>query len=666
MFSTMHALLRKPEKAPYKLGYTPSLLMHLSSGGIPSHEPLDPTAEFDPIDGGHLNVKLGKEFAEQTSWAWMKNAYRIVVDGDLPLLGLPATPPTRLWEEFSQGKFTCGRHAHDFCLFSRYGVLHEVEVRRDFEKKYRNFVAASKFFPVPKKNNKKRAIIDSRDAGALCGKPPPVNLPPVPAVIRTMASSKYFWAADLRHWFYQIPIHTNLQPLFSMRLRNDRNKRMWQMSVLPMGWSWSPFLAQCIAWSIILYRNARDKECLYRPSDIPDHEVPSNLPLRDDGGNVVGQIILWYDNILISCEDEKVAVRWKARILQNALALSAMWGEDSCPPRVSSEVDYIGIHAHYDPATNVTQWCHTSDKCDKALTLSKQLESPSLTPRTISQAVGYAIWDHTLRLRPLAYAHEAIDLLRTYCGQCTVRKSWDATIAVPVEHRRTLQSYLATMQVNAPLSLQAPKSGGSGRVLLLASDAGGEDGLFAGIVRLGSDPESSIAMRRDFPPEIAAADISIKELWAAVLAIETWSDPDCDVILGVDSVVARAHLRHGLGHNKLTNDLLRQLYDSKNYRSLKTMFVYSEDNVADPPSRGDAIIDDQRFWASHRIISGSHVYAHCKKPHRNLMWPCDLMTTLAQDDFLSFRTDWSIIDAEAREILDDLLCSEDSGSDEDN
>lgn len=659
MLPPLQVQLPAPPSTPAALGYSPTLLMHLSSGGFSCQEPLDPSAEFDPIDGGKFNVKLGKSFAEETSWAWMKNAYSVVGDGNMSLLGLSDAPSPRRWSEFPGSKFTCGSHEGDFALFSRYGVMHEIAYNRSMERKYQTFLAASKFFPVPKKNNKKRAIVDSRDAGSLCSKPPPVNLPPVPAVIRNMAACKYFWAADLRHWFYQLPIHENLQPLFSLRLnRKQRRQRMWQMSVLPMGWSWSPYLAQSIAWSIILFRNKRETHCLYQPSDVPDNEIPSHLPIRDSLGTCIGQIFLWYDNILVCCQDESKAIEWKKRIIQNAKALSAMWGADSCPKRVTSTVDYIGIHASHDFQTNHTTWCHTSDKCSKAQALYERLNDSSQTPRIVSQAVGYTIWDHTLRLRPLAFAHEAIDLLRTYCGQCTTLRTWDMPMEVALPHRQILQDFIKPMLSNEPLSLLSPDPDARRRTLVLASDAAGADGQYAGIVKLGSVPGESVAVRCDFPDHIANADISVKELWAAIKAVEMWSDPDCDVILGLDNTVARAQIRHSLGPDSLVNDLLKELYENRNYRTLKTLFIFSEDNVADPPSRGDALIDESRFWATHRILSGSHVYSHQDPKRRNLVWPCDLMSSLAQEDFLSFRAEWSVIGSAARDNLFDLLAAE--------
>ncbi len=56
---------------------------------------------------------------------------------------------------------------------------------------------------------------------------------------------------DLRHWFYQILISTTLQPLFAVRGPKP-TLPVLAFRVLPMGWTWSPYIAQALAWAIIL------------------------------------------------------------------------------------------------------------------------------------------------------------------------------------------------------------------------------------------------------------------------------------------------------------------------------------------------------------------------------------------------------------------------------
>jgi hypothetical protein len=48
---------------------------------------------------------------------------------------------------------------------------------------------------------------------------------------------------DLRHWFHQIKVDPELSRIFGLR----DNEEYWEWATLPMGWSWSPAIAQVLA-----------------------------------------------------------------------------------------------------------------------------------------------------------------------------------------------------------------------------------------------------------------------------------------------------------------------------------------------------------------------------------------------------------------------------------
>lgn len=82
------------------------------------------------------------------------------------------------------------------------------------------------------------------------------------------------------------------------------------------------------------------------------------------------------------------------------------------------------------------------------------------------------------------------------------------------------------------------------------------------------------------------------------------------MVLGIDKAVARAWPRKEFAsgeHAELAKEILELLPDGALFR---TLFLYSEDNIADCPSRNDPILDEYaRYHESRKILSGEYLYA---------------------------------------------------------
>ena len=64
---------------------------------------------------------------------------------------------------------------------------------------------------------------------------------------------------DLRHFFHQRPLGKDIQPFFGLILGRRRKcmrdrARAFLWRTLPMGWSYSPAIAQGIAWQFLAFR----------------------------------------------------------------------------------------------------------------------------------------------------------------------------------------------------------------------------------------------------------------------------------------------------------------------------------------------------------------------------------------------------------------------------
>jgi len=227
---------------------------------------------FDVVNAGHLKVKRLDAFAARHAqrMPWLYMAFLIIVHGQVELLGgtLATTPPTSL-KEFPTNKLTSQELTAHLAEMVEWHILGRGKISDE-----EFYLAVSKLFPVLKKSELFRAIFDSRMAGSLCARSPPVNLCKVKDLITIMCQQLYFWSCDLKHWFYQISIHENLWRLFVVRARRD--SYFYFMRVLPQGWSWSPYIAQCIAWSIILYQRSTSNRCIQsQTSQLTAHQLTS-------------------------------------------------------------------------------------------------------------------------------------------------------------------------------------------------------------------------------------------------------------------------------------------------------------------------------------------------------------------------------------------------------
>lgn len=281
----------------------------------------------------------------------------------------------------------------------------EITTDGDADKFY---TAYGRFFKVPKKNLKARAIVDCTGAGLLWPTPPPVNLPSIATLLGFVGMSRYFWVGDWKHWYYSLPIQCKkLRSLFTVRVRGMESDA--RLQVLPQGWSWSSYLAQAVSWGIILFTSSSSPP-LADPTDVPSSTLPHFIPIRErKTGEVCGCVCVWYDNILVCSYRKEDVQLWLDRIRQNSEELCAHWSDPEPKLEPSRECEYIGICIK---STDLhTSWWHPEKKVAKAL---KLWMSPINTCRIIQRILGVAVWDHMVRLQPLHLIREALNLHSVY------------------------------------------------------------------------------------------------------------------------------------------------------------------------------------------------------------------------------------------------------------
>lgn len=101
-------------------------------------------------------------------------------------------------------------------------------------------------FLVPKKNRTQgRFVTDCRPINRRMARAPPMELPPIGTFVRSLLSADVAAKTDGKSYFYQFALPRRIRRFFKCRLAGRRGRyKDVQLARLPMGWSWSPAIAQ--------------------------------------------------------------------------------------------------------------------------------------------------------------------------------------------------------------------------------------------------------------------------------------------------------------------------------------------------------------------------------------------------------------------------------------
>ena len=163
-----------------------------------------------------------------------------------------------------------------------------------------------------------RAVWNGKMCNTGFRRPKSVNICDPPRVVHILAEKfgnkkLYCVMGDFRHYFYQIPLAKRVSMYFGVVYRKKRpgksTETLWhRLTVVPMGWLWAPYVAQCIAWHILTYA-AEGLEDFF----LPEPEGSSGPPMyRETKGG--GLVFLYYDNVHAYFTDVKEAKAYLKRL----------------------------------------------------------------------------------------------------------------------------------------------------------------------------------------------------------------------------------------------------------------------------------------------------------------------------------------------------------------
>jgi hypothetical protein len=110
------------------------------------------------------------------------------------------------------------------------------------------------------------------------GPAPPINTPTTQDLLDKIArlpelDAKGILTAEIRHWSHQIPVVKAVSHFFAVK----SGTQWFRWRALPMGTSWSPYVAQCFAWCLIidvLATHAKQWPFKLKPTEVVNQPPP--------------------------------------------------------------------------------------------------------------------------------------------------------------------------------------------------------------------------------------------------------------------------------------------------------------------------------------------------------------------------------------------------------
>lgn len=437
-----------------------------------------------------------------------------------------------------------------------------------------------KYFAVPKGEEHSRAIWNGKPLGRISHGPPPVFLPYLPDLLEKLGTYIHdnpgceLLTADFRHFFHQIPTNQVLARFFGVAL--DGKYYCW--TSLPMGWSWSPFVAQSVAWAILL----AGSDDLWELEPGLD-KLPTYVHLKKGGW-----LTVYYDNLFVVCKNADVMKEVMERIRHNCRQFGARikpgsWQHRSWKDLPSEPLEYLGAKISRNGDRLI--WGQIDKKAEKWSrlmidgTLVQDAWKLKWTRREVTQIIGRVICRWILSLEPLCDLVEVIGILQRIAkdrwDERTLSLTEPEQTALASSWRRVLENPWHEMETRRPE-----------REETMATDS---SSLGWGYVIYDSEGKVVEEQGDMWGENQRSWHIFLKEAIVAIDVLMRRSDesPNTRFVIGIDNAAAASALRNRYSGNAFICKRLTalQLKMIKTHCTYEVVGVRSEDNVADTASR---------------------------------------------------------------------------------
>ena len=242
--------------------------------------------------------------------------------------------------------------------------------------------------------------------------------------------------SDFRHWFFQIPLPENCKKLFSVHSGDV----VGEMLAWPMGFSWSPFIAQCIGMAFMAIAITTAGFTPSYPDFLSQDEVPPFWIIKNEVGAIVAFAMIWYDNIIIAASNAPIRDTICRAMRSIAKIINAAWKpqkeqdrnpRDLSDPflRSTSEVAYTGIH--FSMENGSIRWKHLdSNRTRWSTSLATKLSSFGLPKKTliwrdVSEIIGVIIWDWWVSGTSRSSILPTLEIATRIGMSCESNRDWD-------------------------------------------------------------------------------------------------------------------------------------------------------------------------------------------------------------------------------------------------
>ena len=543
------------------------------------------TLPLDEIQcAGGINIDL------LTSEAKRNDRYAFALDALLFITSLPhflARVMTPI--ELNLNCFTAVKwHKHLECL-TRWGVIEECD---------RGLLHISKYFAVPKGKlkNLARTIFNGKALSKIFHTPPPVHPPRLPEILRRMSTLNGYVISvgDIRHFFHQIRVDDKISNYFGVAIKDteDGKTKNYRWRQLPMGHSYSPWVAQSIALMVMAYRE--DNEAIFfNEISAASSGIPDCLNIVSSDGSDKGFAVVYYDNLLIVCTDPELGIRIHCRLTRNMKLFNVImgkWEHLTVKKLRSGPFEYLGVEVNLKRArNNEGLWSFSTSWriCPNKVPTLPWERDKRCSPREVARVIGKVIWRHTLRLVPFAEIYELIDILRK-AGQHQRSTSWDDhTLMLDERDKDLIEQAYKELQQNEHIDITTFQCYDE---VIIATDS--SDNRWGYIKLSGCDEEWG----EPWSSSLVGTHIFLKELIAAVWSIKHFVKANRRIVIGIDNTAAAHAIENLYSSNSVANVFLKELgiLLRETNCSVVVVGLRSEDNAADPISRAKSATKDQR------------------------------------------------------------------------
>jgi hypothetical protein len=461
------------------------------------------------------------------------------------------------------------------------------------------------YFQVPKTAEVDRAIVNCTSTNEGYVEPPPLRLAEYAellALIKSYGPSARVLTSDIRHFFWQITLPNGDRRYFCTAF--DGKKYEWVC--LPMGWTWSPWVAQGVA-SLAVYAAVQTLNSgeegpfrVVRGGGDPNSPAPFYHIMRKAEGHQperrVASIVIWYDNFLVLTNDDAAwtdtlrrAIDVAAKRLKLAwkpLKGSKRWWQES-----KGSGEYVGIQFRWQEGA--FQWRHLEENAQDWLEATERVVGSS-NLHTVAMAMGVLVHDAALRISRGRGPN--IHALMSSVGKAyaTVHRSkWGETeLPISTDQRDALQECWAQLTDNEWQEFEQWNS-----AAFVASDATTTASAY---FLMEANPNRSVARPRGYKPvqcgNFGETDINKIEALVAIKSIRAAADhPEVGaktlIVATVDNTTAVAWLNgRGCPDARIYDELesMRRHLEERGCGYV-VMWVDTNEQPADEPSRGKEV-----------------------------------------------------------------------------